>query len=246
MLLAFFSIYDISNIYAQELDSDLGGKLKLIGISEATIIFAFLISIFSIIIIVLIFKKLSKRPLKEIIQNDSGYSTLSKFQFLLWTLVIAFSYLAIQIIIIVGTDYSGEYLIQEVPENLLAMMGISVAVPIIASKKVTMAKKISKQDTRQYFGSIFYNIQGKLDLARLQMFLWTIIGIGIYLQIIFDQIFTLSAIDELFLPDISPTLLILMGLSQGAYLGAKFVGGDTQENNSASNSSDTSENPNNS
>lgn len=228
-----------NSAFAQE---SVDGQFQLEEISELPIAGAFLISIVSIVIIILVFKKLSKRSLREIIQNDVGYPTLSKFQFLLWTLVVAFTYLAIQIIIVIGTDYSGNYLIDEIPQNLLAMMGISVAVPIIASKKVAIAKKINKADTRQYFGSMFYNIQGKLDLARLQMFLWTIIGIGIYLHVVFDEILTLSSTEELFLPDISPTLLILMGLSQGAYLGSKFVGGNSQENNSVS---DSSENPDN-
>jgi len=231
------SVFNSQNLifksaFAQE---SVEGQFQLEEISESSIAGAFLISIVSIVIIILVFKKLSKRSLKEIIQNDAGYPTLSKFQFLLWTLVVAFTYLAIQIIIVIGTDYSGDYLIQDIPENLLAMMGISVAVPIIASKKVAIAKKINKEDTRQYFGSMFYNIQGKLDLARLQMFLWTIIGIGIYLHVVFDQIMTLSSTEELFLPDVSPTLLILMGLSQGAYLGSKFAGGNPQENPPAPN-----------
>jgi len=233
------------SVFAQNDEpDDESGQLELEEVPETIIILAFLISAISIAVILYVFKILAKRSVKEVILNDKGYPTISKFQFLLWTLVIAFTYFSIQIIIVVGTDYSTEqaYLIKNVPENLLALMGISVAVPIIASAKTRKTKKIKKQDDSKSFGTMFLNLHGNLDLARLQMFLWTIIGISIYLHTVFDEILTLSSIGELFLPDVSPTLLILMGLSQGAYLGSKFVGGNTQENVPASNASENSNN----
>jgi len=157
--------------------------------------------------------------------------------------VFAFSYLAIQIIIVIGTDYSGDYLLNNVPENLLALMGISVAVPIV-NANIKEVKKVAKRKSGDVpFGVMFHNPEGKLDLARFQMFLWTIIGISIFLYTLFDQIWTLSTVEELFLPDVSPTLLILMGLSQTAYLGSKIARNNSQENKPASNSSDVPPNP---
>jgi len=230
---------------SHELDNnDDSGQLKLVEVTTDQIVMAFVISAILIIVIVSVYKIIAKRPLKEIILNDKGYPTLSKFQFLLWTIVIAFTFFSITTIIVIGTDYSTEqdYFIKDVPENLLAMMGISVAVPIVASSKTRRTKKIKKQDDSRSFGAMFLNLQGNLDLARLQMFLWTIIGISIYLHTVFDEILTVTSSGELFLPDVSPTLLILMGLSQGAYLGSKFVGGNPQENDSVSNASENSNN----
>ncbi len=189
----------------------------------------FIVSFLIIIFTVYVFRRLSRqKSLRSIILDEHGFPTLSKFQFLLWTLVVSFAFLSIQITRIVITDYTAdsEYLIKNIPENLLAMMGISVAVPIINSK--ASKKTTSKQDdkTPPSFGAMFYNNQGNLDLASLQMFMWTVIGILIYLYIVFDQ-FTILDARYLFLPDVSPTLLILMGLSQGAYLGSKFVGNES-------------------
>lgn len=193
------------------------GELELIEVSWEFIVLACLISVISIFTILVFVKTLSKKPLMELLDSN-GFPTLAKFQFVLWTLVIAFSYFAIHIIIIIGTDYTDLHGqdAHAIPENLLAMMGISVAVSVIKVSKTEISGEKS-------FRSIFYNLQGNLDLAQFQMFLWTIIGISIYLYTLFDEIITVSSIYELFLPDISPTLLILMGLSQGAYLGSKLT-----------------------
>jgi len=234
------------SVFAQnsELDNnDESTRPMLSNVSDTTLSLAFLISAISIIVILYLFKILSKRSLKEIILNDKGYPTLSKFQFLLWTLVIAFTYLSLQIIIVVGANYSdATYLLKDPPVNLLALMGISVAVPLIAAGKTNRMKMIKKQDDSKAFGSMFLNLNGKLDLARFQMFLWTIIGIGIYLHTVFDEVFTLNTSEQLFLPDVAPVLVFLMGLSQAAYLGQKYVGSDSQENNSVPNDSENPDN----
>jgi len=219
----FSTLLTFPNSFAQD-SENFRGEIALEEVNSNEIFAAFVFSAVSIVVIVGVFKKLSRKPLKEIILNSKGWPTLSKFQFLLWTFVIAFSYLAIQIILITGTDYSGEYLLNNIPENLLALMGISVAVPIVNANITEKTKKIeNKDEDDRSFGTMFYNPEGKLDLARLQMFLWTIIGIAIFLYILFDQITTLSSVEELFIPDVSPTLLILMGLSQTAYLGSKIA-----------------------
>ena len=204
---------------------------------QNTIFLAFVASFLIIFIIIHVFKRLGKqKSFGGVILNEHGHPTLAKFQFLLWTLVIAFVFLAIQITRITVTDFTAdsEYLIQDIPENLLIIIGISVAVPIISSKSMD-EKQINKKYNVSPFEMMFYNKQGNLDLAQLQMFLWTIIGIVIYLYIVFDQFTVLNNANDLFLPDISPTLLILMGLSQGAYLGSKFTVNKTHDSKVADN-----------
>ena len=214
--------------------SELKGIFDLKGLDEKQILFTFGISAILIIVTVSIFRFLGKKPLRGIILNEYGYPTLSKFQFWLWTMVISFTFLSLQIMKIIVTDYATgqDYLIQDIPENLLAMMGISVAVPIAASGITNKMNKTSKIGTVTSFGSMFRNFEGNLDLSRLQMFIWTIIGISIYLHVFIDQVFTLESVDQLFLPDVSPTLVILMGLSQTAYLGSKLTSRSTEVNNS--------------
>lgn len=89
----------------------------------------------------------------------------------------------------------------------------------------------------------------KPSLTRFQMFGWTWIGILIYIGILFSTVSTTlmdmqdarmcqqlqpneveytrlhcnKPLHELTLPDIDPTLVILMGLSQGGYLGGKII-----------------------
>lgn len=157
----------------------------------------------------------------ELSLDSKGFPTLAKFQFVVWTLVIAFSYFAIQIILIIETDYSEQhgYLLDDIPENLLAMMALSVTVSVISIEK---SLKIKPKENIS-FRTIFSNLQGKLDLAEFQMFLWTIIGVSVYLHTVFDEILTVNTVHDLFLPDVNPTLVILMGLSQGAYLGSKYT-----------------------
>lgn len=176
-----------------------------------------------------------KRCLKDMCKNRQGDYSLSKLQFLLWTLVIAFSFLTLQIIRIANTEYekNQEWAIQDFPANLLALMGISVSVPII-SAKIGGGKAITTMadggkaggDMRHsggYFKQMFEDGSGRVDLARFQMFLWTVIAIGIYLYVVFDQLTSVVDYTRLFLPDTNPTMLVLMGLSQGAYLGSKYA-----------------------
>jgi hypothetical protein len=55
---------------------------------------------------------------------------------------------------------------------------------------------------------------------------WTIVSIGIYAVIIYVEIhntWVSGSAGALTLPDLDPTLLVLMGISQSGYLGAKYV-----------------------
>jgi hypothetical protein len=79
---------------------------------------------------------------------------------------------------------------------------------------------------------------GSSSITRLQMFVWTWIGIFIYLTVFFGYLYTLTLPDppppppppplpnpynEVSLPDIDPTLVVLMGISQGSFVAGKVV-----------------------
>ena len=130
-------------------------------------------------------------------------------------------------------------------------MGISVAVPIVSGgvsriKYTTSTSKDPPAELPQL--STMLEENKKPLLTRFQMFGWTWIGIIIYIGILFSTVSTLMDIGDaklcerlqpsemkfnqlhcdkplrsLTLPDIDPTLVILMGLSQGGYLGGKIV-----------------------
>jgi hypothetical protein len=78
--------------------------------------------------------------------------------------------------------------------------------------------------TRPPFGEML-RLNEKPTLSRFQMFAWTWIGIGIYLSVLFSTVGeTSTSVWNLSVPDIDPTLVVLMGLSQVAFLGLKTTG----------------------
>jgi hypothetical protein len=68
------------------------------------------------------------------------------------------------------------------------------------------------QATRGFLHDILHDARG-LSLYRFQLFVWTIV-LGV--------IFCVSVYDGLSMPQFNPTLLGLMGISSGTFLGAKF------------------------
>jgi hypothetical protein len=60
-------------------------------------------------------------------------------------------------------------------------------------------------------------------LGDAQMFIWTLIAMGIYLVNVLRMWWFLDASVEVSLPNVDSTLLILTGVSQAAYIGKKLV-----------------------
>jgi len=62
--------------------------------------------------------------------------------------------------------------------------------------------------------------KGNLDLSKVQMLIWTVVALTAY---VVQMIHGLRQFDYMnpALPNVSETLVVLMGVSQGAYLGRK-------------------------
>jgi hypothetical protein len=223
---------------------------------------AFAISFITILVITLVVSKIVgnarrshpniKTGFWDIIREGDWYPSLAIFQFLVWTFVITFAFLGIYLVRIFGGVLEAP---PSIPTNILALMGISVAVPIVSggisrikyfSSTVTAVKQPPSPLPPL---STMLEENNKPALTRFQMFGWTWIGIMIYIGILFSTVgttlmdiqdartcqtlrpnqaeFSRLHCDEpltgLTLPDIDPTLVILMGLSQGAYLGGKII-----------------------
>jgi hypothetical protein len=187
----------------------------------------------------------------DIIRDGDYYPSLARFQFLIWTFIISFSFLSIYLVRILGGELGFP---QQIPDGVLQLMGISVVTPIIgnglSSFKYDSTISRKRMDDIPPFTSMLLE-NDKPVLFRYQMFLWTFVGIGIYLFIFFSTISmyisdvqereelkcdqlkpseveqkgcaNLKQLNKLNLPDIDPSLVILMGLSQGGYLGGKLV-----------------------
>ena len=184
----------------------------------------------------------------DIIRGQDMDPSLSIFQFMLWTGVIIFAFTAVYFIRILGGVYYPPA--HGIPVFLLALMGISVGVPLVSNvisaykyspKQVEFRKESppAESDQEKAGGntniasamikplpklSEMLNEYGKPSLGRFQMFAWTWISIIIYLFVFFSAVFAnANNPSTLELPDIDPTLVVLMGLSQFAFLGIKAI-----------------------
>jgi hypothetical protein len=180
----------------------------------------------------------------DIIRDGDYYPSLPRLQFLVWTFVISFVYLSIYLIRI----SSGESDAPIVDNNLLILLGISIASPLISN--VISGNKYSKHvpeystpghegaiDRKPFKTMLLEN--HKPALFRYQMFLWTFIGVTIFLSLfavnVFDYVHRYELcvskavciqddkVEALAIPKIDNMLVVLMGLSQTGYLGGKVV-----------------------
>src|ERR1051326_9188670 len=155
------------------------------------------------------------------IEGADGKLSTSKFQWFAWTAAVIYSYTAV----------FGERFIHaqveapsELSPHLLLAMGMSAAT-MASAKGITSAYVSSGRiDKRSTDGGIMSDDDGFPDLSKIQMIAWTVIGIVAYGIKLGAQ---LGKGAEATLPDIDQTLMVLMGLSQGAYLGKKLTTADT-------------------
>jgi hypothetical protein len=125
---------------------------------------------------------------------------------------------------------------------LLIAMGISVATTV--SAKSIAVNSQAKSDVAATAAAsagtpvpispasqsgIFAGDSGTPDLGKVQVVLWTLITVGVFLSLVFATInqewpfFKANASYHLILPDIGQTLMILMGLGHGSYIGKKIA-----------------------
>ena len=158
----------------------------------------------------------------QLVGGEDGPSSTSKFQWAIWLVVILFAYTVLWVLRAKAGDYSA---ITTVPRNLLTVLGLST-VTAVAAKGITVgylqSGRITKASrTQGGQGGILKDDSGYPELAKIQMIGFTFIAVGIFLATLIHQIHTNSL--HAGLPNIDSSLLVLMGLSQGGYLGKKLV-----------------------
>ena len=199
-----------------------------------------------------------KHPWALVIGED-GQASTSKFQMLLWTGTVVFGFLAI---FTVRFSNGFRDALPGVPTNLLIAMGISIATAVSAKSIAVSSQARSDAAAAAPVGAvvtpaggdsvvvspivaplapagpasksgIFTDDSGAPDLAKVQVVLWTLIGVGVFLSEVISVIqdprcptidpATHQAVCNLGVPDIGQTLMILMGLGNGAYIGKKIA-----------------------
>jgi hypothetical protein len=166
--------------------------------------------------------------LRPLYCGADGRPSTSKFQAMVWTIVALFTYAGIYTLrwYMGGTGGSNED--STVPKNLLIAMGFSFTT-LAAAKAITVSYLNSGQiskDGGPADTNLMQSDDGSVDLSKAQMLWWTFLGVGIYLFTVFD-IFRKPASTNIVMPDIGTTLMVLMGLSHGVYVGKKLVTVDT-------------------
>lgn len=173
----------------------------------------------------------SFNPLGWVEGADRRPST-SKMQFLAWTIAALFSYVAL---------YAARYpadVLSDIPRNVLVAMGFSVTT-MAGAKGITAAYaasgRINKstphqltasgQRTATGLGALVQDDDGVVDLTKIQMLAWTAIALFAYLADTLRLLRTVGGPTKF--ADIDASLMVLMGLGQGAYLGKKLVTSDT-------------------
>ena len=165
---------------------------------------------------------------KELFQGFDGFASTSKLQWFAWLVVILFGYSALWVLRAEQSDLSS---LSNIPVNILTVLGFST-VTAAAAKGITtgyvQTGRVAKTGpppavgvTRANTGGIFQDDGGTPELAKIQMIGFTIIAIGIFLATVIHQIVTNDIAAGL--PDIDASLMVLMGISNGGYLGKKLV-----------------------
>ncbi|MCB1142847.1 MAG: IPT/TIG domain-containing protein [Leptospiraceae bacterium] len=139
--------------------------------------------------------------------------SLSRFQALAWTIVLIGSYFYIAIC---NGVLLGNGIIPDFNPSLIGLLGVSYGGLITANGVGGKKPKNEIIKTPPQFSNLFSS-GPSIDLPRLQLFGFTIIGILIYIY----NLVNANPLDGL--PDIPTTLLGLLGVSQSGYIGGKMV-----------------------
>ena len=171
---------------------------------------------FIVLIVLIIVLYYAAQKYKLLIDQDTKTFSLSRLQFYLWTFVAIFSYLYL---LLSRNFVQGKLEFIDIPDGLPGIVLFSAATTTFA---------IGISNTRGSKGSgghvepkiaDFFSAGGSVVLERLQFFLWTIIGIVVYLIIVLSQ--SPGQIQDL--PTIPSGFLQLSGISSLGYLGGKLA-----------------------
>jgi hypothetical protein len=181
--------------------------------------------------------------LKEAIKSTTDeFPSLANLQLFMWSVLIVFAFLTVYFVRLSGGEYDPPSGI--LPENILKILAISAVVPAASLglnfNKYRTAYITSIALAPGSIGNRFRGLDrgwssillegGSSSITRLQMFVWTWIGIFIYLIVFFGYLYTLTLssstttpYNDVRLPDVDPTLLVLMGISQGSFVAGKVA-----------------------
>jgi hypothetical protein len=128
--------------------------------------------------------------------------SLSRFQMAYWFFLVVIAYVFVWLI-------TGE--LDSITESVLGLIGIGAGTAL-GSALIDANSGASTTPSRGFLADLLDDGSG-ISFHRFQMFVWTVV-LGV--------IFCVSIYRKLAMPDFNATLLGLMGISSGTYLGFKF------------------------
>lgn len=182
--------------------------------------------------------------LQRLVGGADKRASSSKLQWTIWTVVVLYSFITIYSFRILNGHWEP---IQDIPQNVLIAMGLSTTT-MVAAKAITtgyvanglvdkdQGKTTVRNDSGVFskgFWSNIFNDDGGTnpDLSKVQMMAWTFVAVGVYLLNVLNIVYNTIDVNQfgnvVVLPDISASLMVLMGLGEGAYIGKKLVTKDT-------------------
>ena len=150
-----------------------------------------------------------------LIDQETKTYSLSRLQFYLWTLVAVFSY---SYLFLSRSFAQGKLEFIDIPDGLPGIVLISAATTVFAvGISNTKGSKGSGPINPEF--SDFFSAGGYIVPERLQFFVWTLVGVIVYLiVVIFQNPGQIQA-----LPTIPSGFLQLSGISSLGYLGGKLA-----------------------
>lgn len=179
--------------------------------------------------------------------GDDGRLSSSKLQFFVWTAVTIYTYVGLAVDRLGHVTCAGGVL----PRNVLLAMGLSLTTAVAAKVIVVGYQNTGQKPAPNLVKPtldlkyLVMSDSGVPDLTKIQMLAWTGVAVFVYLLDLsqnFAGYVTCSVGAGACFPDIDTSLMVLMGLGQGAYLGFKLVpaGADDSAATSAQPQSDSS------
>lgn len=174
-----------------------------------------------------------------IAMGEDGRLSSSKLQFAIWTAVVLYSYVALAFSRLGHAPNGG---LDSLPANVLIAMGLSLTTSA-AAKGITVSYLTNRQIApkgmlRESKPELRYLVtmdDGRTpDLPKIQMLAWTAVAAVTFIIDLWRHFSGYSACTApgptsgtlACFPDIDTALMVLMGLGQGAYIGAKLVSTD--------------------
>jgi hypothetical protein len=168
-------------------------------VAAAEIIYGILAVALAIILATFIVLVRRKSPM--LLDTETGHFSLGKSQMMFWGLIVVLTFFGVWLL---TTS------MERIPAQALVLLGISAGTGLGA---VLMGNTKTSSPPTGFWSDIINDGTGP-SFHRLQVVIWTLV---------LGAVFIRAVMQTISMPEFSETLLVLMGISNGTYLGFKIA-----------------------